>query len=177
MLFPADHKSPNEKCLFSQESISGEKRHSYRMSQNTALDGSHHTPQQNICTFFFPIILSLETHFIFNIHIVEYSYFCTTESIFVSIITSRVLFCFIQFLCVQMCLSLYIWSLCFFFVSFSVILPDFFDFDYIILSFLFWFLETVIFLSFGACPSTSSSNHADLRLTEVHLPLPHKCWY
>ena len=39
-----------------------------------------------------------------------------------------------------------------------------------------WFLETRVSLCSPVCPGTHSVDQAGLRLTEIHLPLPPKCW-
>ena len=38
------------------------------------------------------------------------------------------------------------------------------------------FFKTGFLCSFGACPGASAIDQAGLELTEIHLPLPFKCW-
>ena len=40
----------------------------------------------------------------------------------------------------------------------------------------FWFFETGFLCSFGACPGTPFVDQAGLKLTEIGLLLPPKCW-
>jgi hypothetical protein len=41
---------------------------------------------------------------------------------------------------------------------------------------LFWLLDITISLRSPNCPGTHSVDQAGLELTEIHLPLPSKCW-